>query len=390
MISRREFLKGTLISGATASLAAEFVLPSVLHAEDSGIPGKELLIVRSRRFFDLEMPLDKLQSWITPVDLFFVRNHVSEPYALNVASWQLSVAGEVEHPVQLSYDDLAKFEPATVTNTLECAGNGRSFFEPHAPGIQWQRGAVGNARWTGPRLKDVLGRAGLKTTGKHVVFKGLEEPPGKVPQFMRSIPLEKALDPNTLVATHMNGERLTKHHGFPARILVPGWIGAASTKWVTEIRVLDHEFDGNYMKPGYRIPTRALAPGEELKPDDATVAITRLNVKSVIASPGDGSTATHGVIPVHGAAWAGEADVTRVDISTDGGQTWSPAELGPDHAKYAWRLWKYSWTPKKSGDYVIMSRATDGDGRVQPSQAAWNPSGYLWNAIDRVKIHVQA
>ena len=388
MLSRRDFLKASLISGAAASVAGNLAVPSLLRAQDSGIPGKELLIVRSRRFFDLEMPLDQLQNWITPVDLFFVRNHVGEPYSVNVATWKLSIGGEVEHPVELSYGDLAKFEIATIINTLECAGNGRAFFDPHAAGIQWQRGAVGNARWSGPRLKDILARAGVKPTGKYVVFKGLEEPPGKVPQFMRSIPIEKALDPDTLLATQMNGEQLPKHHGFPARIMVPGWIGAASMKWVTEITVLDHEFDGFYMKPGYRIPTRSLAPGEELKPDEATVPVTRLNVKSVIAGPGDGSTARAGVIPVHGAAWAGEADVVRVDISTDGGHSWVPAELGSDHARYSWRLWQYSWTPKKPGDYVIMSRATDSTGRVQPSQAAWNPSGYLWNAIDQVKIHV--
>ena len=389
MISRRDFLKRSLISGAAMSVAGNLARPRLMWAEDSGIPGKELLIVRSRRFFDLEMPLDKLQSWITPVDLFFVRNHVGEPYSLNASTWKLSIGGEVQHPVELSYEDLGKIESATVTNTLECAGNGRAFFNPHAAGIQWQRGAVGNARWSGPRLKDVLARAGLKPTGKHVVFKGLEEPPGKVPQFMRSIPIEKALDPDTLVATHMNGEKLSKHHGFPARILVPGWIGAASTKWVTEMTVLDHEFDGFYMKPGYRMPTRALAPGEELKPDDVTAPVTRLNVKSVIASPGDGSTARSGMIPVHGVAWAGEADVTGVDISTDGGKTWAPAELGADHAKYSWRLWKYPWTAKSRGDYVIMSRAKDSDGRLQPAQPAWNPSGYVWNAIDQVKIHVE-
>ncbi len=388
MISRRDFLKGSLLSGATVSIAGNLTLPRLMWAEDSGIPGKELLIVRSRRFLDLEMPLEKVQSWITPVDLFFVRNHVGEPYSLNASTWKLSIAGEVERPAELSYEDLGKIESATVTNTLECAGNGRAFFNPHAAGIQWQRGAVGNARWSGPRLKDVLARAGVKPTGKHVVFKGLEEPPGKVPQFMRSIPIEKALDPDTLVATHMNGEKLPKHHGFPARILVPGWIGAASMKWVTEITVLDHEFDGFYMKPGYRIPTRALAPGEELKPDDVTVPVTRLNVKSVIASPGDGSTARPGTIPIHGVAWAGEEDITGVDISTDGGKTWAPAELGTDHAKYSWRLWKYPWTAKNRGEYVIMSRAKDSSGRVQPAQASWNPSGYLWNAIDQVKIHV--
>jgi DMSO/TMAO reductase YedYZ molybdopterin-dependent catalytic subunit len=207
---------------------------------------------------------------------------------------------------------------------------------------------------------------------------------------MRSIPIEKALDPDTLVATHMNGEKLSPHHGFPARIMVPGWIGAASLKWVAEIRVLDHEFDGNYMKPGYRLPERSLAPGEDLKPGDVTNAVTKLNVKSVIAAPGDGSLIRRRPFTIRGAAWAGEAEVTRVDVSVDNGQTWKPADLGQDHAKYAWRLWQYTWTPQKAGGYVIMSRATDSAGRVQPAQAAWNPSGYLWNAIDQVKIHVQA
>jgi DMSO/TMAO reductase YedYZ molybdopterin-dependent catalytic subunit len=390
MISRRDFLKRAVLGGTAASFAARFPVASPLHAQNSGIPGKELMIVRSPRFFDLEMPLDKLQSWITPVDLFFVRNHVSEPYSVNPDTWRLNVTGEVDHPLELSYADLQKLDSVTVTNTLECAGNGRAFFEPHAPGIQWQRGAVGNARWTGPRLNDLLNRAGVKPTGKHVVFKGLEEPPGKVPQFMRSIPIEKALDPDTLVATHMNGEKLSPHHGFPARIMVPGWIGAASLKWVAEIRVLDHEFDGNYMKPGYRLPERSLAPGEDLKPGDVTNAVTKLNVKSVIAAPGDGSLIRRRPFTIRGAAWAGEADVTRVDVSVDNGQTWKPADLGQDHAKYAWRLWQYTWTPQKAGGYVIMSRATDSAGRVQPAQAAWNPSGYLWNAIDQVKIHVQA
>jgi sulfite oxidase len=289
----------------------------------------------------------------------------------------------------LSLADLAKLEPHTVTNTLECAGNGRAFQNPRVPGVQWQRGAVGTARFTGPRLRDVLQRAGVKPAGKHVMFHGLDEVPGKVPPFIRSIPLEKATDTDTLIALQMNGAALTKHHGFPARALVPGWVGAASCKWLSEIRVLDKEFDGNFMNPGYRMPNQPVKPGEAVKPED-THPVTALGVKSIIASPTEGASLKSRSIHIQGAAWAGEGDIARVEISTDGGASWQAAQLGKDQAHYAWRLWSYAWKAPKSGDYAIRSRATDSQGRTQPETAVWNPSGYLYNAIDQVKIHVAA
>jgi DMSO/TMAO reductase YedYZ molybdopterin-dependent catalytic subunit len=386
VISRRDFLKA---SGAIASATA--FSPWLAWAADDGlaVPGKDRMIVRSYRFLDLEMPPEYAQSWITPVPHFFVRNHMHEPNTLDAADWRLTIAGEVEKPLTLSLPDLAKIESRTVTNTLECAGNGRGFYQPRVPGVQWQRGAVGTARFAGPRLKDLLQRAGVKPTGKHVMFHGLDEVPGKVPPFIRSIPLEKAMDADTLVATQMNGAALTKHHGFPARVLVPGWVGAASCKWLTEIKVLDKEFDGNFMKPGYRMPNEPVKPGDSVNPD-ATHPLTALGVKSLIASPSAGATLKKRVIAIHGAAWAGEADIARVDISTDSGATWQPAQLGSDQAHYAWRLWSFTWKPTRAGDYMVMSRATDSQGRVQPLTAAWNPSGYLYNAIDQVKIHVQA
>lgn len=254
--------------------------------------------------------------------------------------------------------------------------------------MQWQRGAIGTAHYTGPRLKDILARSGLKPTAKHVAFEGLDEPPSKVPPFIRSIPIEKALDPDTLLAMQMNGAPLLKHYGYPVRALVPGWIGAASCKWLTEIRVLDHEFDGNFMKPSYRLSKVPVTPGAEVNPED-TVPITRLNVKSFITHPAEGSTAKLGGVQIRGAAWAGEAAVSKVEVSSDGGRTWSPAQLGKDHAKYAWRFFEYVWRPGKQGNYALMSRATDSLGRMQPQQTAWNPSGYLWNGIDQVNIHVE-
>jgi len=353
------------------------------------IPGEAGLIVRSERFFDLETPSEFFDSWITPVPRFFVRNHMHEPATLEASSWQLSVGGEVEKPLTLTLADLQKMTSHSVTNTLECAGNGRAFVQPHVPGIQWQKGAVGTAKFSGPRLRDVLQRAGVKETGKHVMFRGLDEVPGKVPPFIRSIPIEKALDDDTLVALQMNGAAIPKHHGFPARTLVPGWVGAASCKWLSEIKVLEKEFDGNFMKPGYRMPNHPLNPGDALNVEDSH-AITALKVKSLIASPADGSSVKSRALTIRGAAWAGEADIAKVEVSTDEGATWQSAQLGHDQAKYAWRLWNYRWKAPKPGDYTILSRATDMQGRVQPATAEWNPSGYLNNTIDRVRVHVEA
>ena len=384
MNSRRTFLK-TL--PALASLAS---LPRWVRADNRvstvSVPGEGGMIVRSLRFYDLETPVEYFNTWLTPVPHFFVRNHMHEPVELDAATWRLSVGGEVEKPVTLALAELSKFETHSVVNTLECAGNGRGFQRPQVPGIQWGKGAVSTAKFTGPRLRDVLGRAGVKSSGKHVMFRGLDEIPGKVPPFIRSIPIEKALDSDTLLATHMNGMPLTKHHGFPARALVPGWIGAASCKWLTEIKILDSEFVGNFMSPGYRLPNQPVKPGEAVKPED-THPVTVLNVKSVIVGPMDGSRVKAGQIAVHGVAWAGEANVAKVEISTDGGASWKQATLGHEQARYAWRMWRHDFAAK-AGDYSILSRATDSLGRVQPETAVWNPSGYLYNAIDQVKIHV--
>jgi sulfite oxidase len=385
MISRRSFL--TAVSGGMAAT----LLPRFTAADEAAVvvPGEAGMIVRSARFLDLEMPPEFFASWLTPVPHFFVRNHMYEPSTLDSAEWRLSIGGEVETPLSVGLKDLAKMESHTVTNTLECAGNGRGFQQPKVPGVQWQRGAVGTAHFTGPRLRDLLLRAGVKATGKHVMFRGLDEIPGKVPPFIRSIPIEKAIHADTLVATRMNGTSLARHHGFPARALVPGWIGAASCKWLTEIKILDHEFEGNFMKPGYRIPNHPISPGSDVNPED-THPITALGVKSIIAQPGDGSTINFRFLKIRGAAWAGEAAVTRVHISSDGGTTWRAARLGSQQARYAWRLWEYDWSAPKTGNFTIMSRATDDQGNTQPQTATWNPSGYLFNAIDQVNIHVSA
>ncbi|MFZ0320995.1 MAG: sulfite oxidase [Candidatus Sulfotelmatobacter sp.] len=387
MNSRREFLKQMSGAALVAAATPAMLTWAIPQEEAVPFPGEEGMVLRSFRFVDLESPVEYFNTWLTPVPHFFVRNHMHEPSALEAGDWRLSLGGEVERPLTLRLEELSKMEAHSVVNTLECAGNGRGLHRPQVPGIQWGKGAVGTARFSGPRLRDVLQRAGVKSAGKHVMFRGLDDIPGKVPPFIRSIPLEKALDADTLIATHMNGSPLTKHHGFPARALVPGWIGSASCKWLTEIKVLEAEFAGNFMNPGYRLPNQPVKPGEVVKPED-THPVTGLSVKSVIASPSDGATVKTGRLTVHGAAWAGEANIVKVEISMDGGATWNAAKLGHEQSRYAWRLWSYEWKTGKAGDYTIQSRATDSQGRIQLATPVWNPSGYLYNAVDQVQIHV--
>jgi sulfite oxidase len=387
MSSRRDFLKqmsGAALAASAWSPVLTWAVPP--QGQRIEVPGEDGLFLRSFRFVDLETPVEYFNTWLTPVNHFFVRNHMHEPSELSADDWRLNVSGEVEKPVTLNLTELFRLETHAVVNTLECAGNGRSLHRPQVPGIQWGKGAVSTARFSGPRLRDVLQRAGVKASGKHVMFRGLDEVPSKVPPFIRSIPIDKALDSDTLIATHMNGVPLTRHHGFPARALLPGWIGAASCKWLTEIKILESEFVGNFMSPGYRFPDQPVKPGDAVKPED-THPLTALTVKSVISGPRDGGTLKSGRVVVQGAAWAGEADVVKVEVSTDGGANWNPAKLGHEQAHYAWRLWSHQWTAK-DGDYTILSRATDSQGRTQPAAPVWNPSGYLYNAVDQVKVHV--
>jgi DMSO/TMAO reductase YedYZ molybdopterin-dependent catalytic subunit len=388
MPTRRDFLK-TMSAAAMTAGAAHPLLSWAADRAAIRVPDKDGMIIRSYRFLDLEMPVEFMTDWITPVNHFYVRNHMFEPPKFDAKAWKLTISGEIEKPLTLTLADLEKISVHSVTNTMECAGNGRSGHSPKVPGIQWGKGAVGNAKFSGPSLRTLIERAGVKNTGKHVQFRGLDQVPGKVPPFVRSIPIEKAMDGDTLIATYMNGAALTAHHGFPARAVTPGWAGAASCKWLTEITVLDKPAEGNFMSPGYRMPNTPVTPGEPVKPEDMH-SVTALTVKSTIAAPSDDAKLKPGAHVIRGVAWAGEADITKVEISTDGGNSWNPAQLGKDKAKYAWRLWTYAWKPTKSGNYEILSRATDSQGRVQPDAAVWNPSGYLYNACDQVKVYVQA
>lgn len=344
--------------------------------------------VLSKRPEDLEMPLSGFGDYITPIDHFFVRTHVYVP-TVNLNDWRLHIDGEVATPLTLTMDDLKKLPPVELVSVVECAGNGRGFAEPPVPGLQWTNGSVGNGRWRGVRLADVLKRAGLKDSATEILFNGADVPLGTMQDFRRTITAKKALDPNTLLAYEMNGVTLPVKHGFPLRVVAPGWASDSWVKWVTNITVLDKEFDGFWMKNAYRKPDHAIAPGSAMSPDKM-VPVTSLRVKSVIATPTDGSTIRLGdTVMVKGVAWSGDkGPVASVDVSTDGGRTWKGAALGPDKSQFGWRQWAFSFRPTRESYYNVMARAKDVNGDTQPFAQEWNPSGYGWNVVQRVGLNV--
>jgi DMSO/TMAO reductase YedYZ molybdopterin-dependent catalytic subunit len=386
--SRRALLNLALRASAFGAVA--HVAPRTVWAQAPRVaPGKEKLIVRSVRPPDYETPVALLDSWLTPVEHFYVRQHMPTPAGLDAATWTLQVEGEVDTPVSMTLDELRKLPAVSVTTVLECAGNGRAFFDPPVAGIQWEKGAVGNARWTGVRMADVLKRAGVKSTGRVVTMNGADRGMNQQPDFIRQVPIDKALHPETLIAYEMNGQPIQPLHGFPLRAIVPGWEGAYSVKWLTSLRVIDRDFDGFWVATAYRYPTKIVAPGAAVDPKDMA-PLMGLAVKSLITRPLDAAVVPPGKIEVAGFAWAGEPDIARVEVSTDHGQSWQAARLVGERAKYAWRRFEFAFQATKPESVLILSRATDATGRTQPFTPPWNPSGYLWNAPDSVRVEVKA
>jgi DMSO/TMAO reductase YedYZ molybdopterin-dependent catalytic subunit len=370
-----------------AALGAAGGLAPLLHAlQSGGAKPDSRFIVRSRTPQDLETPVSLLTDWITPNDVFFVRTHLPTPN-VERSAWTLAIKGSVERSLTLRLDDLRAFPRVTSVVTLECAGNGRTFFDPPVAGVQWGKGAVGNARWTGVRLADVLQRAGVRTSGQFVLFDGADRPVGTVPDFARTLPMAKAIHRDTLLAFEMNGAPLPTAHGFPLRAIVPGWEGAYWVKWLTSIDVLDAQHDGFFVQTAYRYPRQPVAPGTVV-PATEMEPLTGLTVKSLIVSPTDGAGLRAGSLRVSGFAWTGDGEIARVDVSTDGGKSWQPTSLGRDREQYAWRAFAYEWRGAPTGTYTVMARAVDSRGRVQNDAPQWNPSGYLWNAPDRVTVTV--
>lgn len=377
MTSRRGFL---IASGAAAVGLAFRAGRAGAQATPPPVRGKEKLIVRSPRPINLESRVNDLVAYHTPEDVFFVRNNLEAP-TIDASQWSLRIDGEVDAPLMLGLADLKALAMVDHDVMLECAGNGRSFHQPRASGIQWTHGAVGNARWRGVRLADVLALSKPRPSARHVAFDGADRPPTpQAPDFIRSIPMWKALNPQTLIALEMNGTPLPALHGGPARALVPGFVASASIKWLERIMVLSEEFDGFYMKSNYTAP--------RVDNEKEIYSLQSLEVKSLIVEPADGARlAQPDRLTIRGWAWSGEAELTGVDVSTDGGQTWAPARFTGTWDRYSWRGWELPWDAKW-GSHTIMARATDSLGRVQPPTRAWNRLGYRWNVIHAVKVDV--
>ncbi len=346
-------------------------------------------IVRSESPLNLEMPFSTLDSFITPTKSFYVRTHFPVP-AIDRDAWWLHVEGEVEKAFAINYEQLMTFESVTTPVTLECAGNNRSFLEPKVKGVQWHLGAVSTAEWTGVRLSTLLDQVTLKSNACEVILEGadcgmLEDPksPSGELKFARSIPLEKARR-DVLLAYKMNGEDLPPEHGFPVRAIVPGWYAMASVKWLQRIIVTDRPFTGYYQTIDYAYWEKR-DDIAELKP------LTEVQVKAEIARPAENEIVpANSKVCVRGGAWACDAEITKVELSTDGGATWSDTKLLGESKPNAWRFWEFDWqTPSQPGKQTLIARATDSLGRTQPVMRDPDRGTYMINHLLPIEFEVK-
>ena len=359
----------------------------------AGLPKTDML-VHSDNPFNGEFPPHLLDDNVTPTSRHFVRNNNGIPERAikqDLSGWQLVVDGEVHKELALTMEDLLQFPQVTMDVVLECAGNGRSLFVPEVDGTPWRRGAVACSKWTGVRLRDVLQAAGVKTTAVYTGNYGDDIPVDGSEQFSRGIPIEKALDEHTLIALKMNGEVLPAAHGFPARLIVPGWIGSSMQKWLNRIWVRDRVHDSEKMSGyAYRIPAYQVEPGHKPPVEDMRIA-TSLSVKSIITRPEPHSNfSTENTIKVRGHAWAGENRISKVQVSTDFGINWQETELTPPSNRSAWYHWETHITLANKGYYEIWARAYSDIRNAQPFTQPWNPKGYLGNVIHRVPTTITA
>jgi DMSO/TMAO reductase YedYZ molybdopterin-dependent catalytic subunit len=314
------------------------------------------------------------------------------PTSVDLATWRLKVHGRVDHPLELSMDDLkTKFPPARVVAVNQCSGNSRGRFAPRVLGGQWGDGAMGNAEWVGARLRDVLAMAGVRQGAVQATFDGLDKPAfPTVPDFVKSLDLARITeDPDVIVAYQMNGQPLPMLNGFPARLVVPGWYATYWVKNLSEIEVVESVFEKFWMKPAYRIPDTACGCVEPGTAPARTVPINRMTVRSFIATPATGARLPLGQpVPVKGIAFDGGAGITEVQLSADGGATWYRTQLGPDLGRYSFREWAATWTPPRAGNQRLMVRAFNAIGESQGAAPLWNPAGYLRNVIEHVDLQV--
>ena len=389
---RRGFLGASTLglAGSVLGVAVPLQMTATRAlAQGADLSGKEGLDVLNDRPVNAETPAHLLDDPITPKSRHFIRNNGIVPADTSAEGWTLSIDGMVDSPMELTIGELRdNFEVVTLALTLECGGNGRAFFDPPASGNQWTYGAVACSEWTGVRLKDVLEAAGVQDgviyTGHYGADGHLSGDPDRSP-LSRGIPIEKAMTDNVLIAFEMNGEALHPMNGAPLRIVVPGWPGSCSQKWLTRIELLDRVHDGTKMSaPSYQVPAYPVAPGTEVPLEDFEI-INAMPVKSLITHPQDG-TQTGTEFEVRGHAWAGDRTVRRMEVSSDYGESWQEAELSDPVNDGAWQNWRTTVTVPQPGYYEIWARATDSDGVMQPFAIRWNPKGYLNNSFHKVAV----
>lgn len=396
---RRGFLKGAGLAsmGAMLGMTIPFhrnmpqgLIPAAFAAEGV-IEGKDGLRLLNDRPLNAETPAHLLDDPITPTDRHFIRNNGLPPEEVDPETWTLTVDGLVDTPLALTIADMKKdFEVVTMALVIECGGNGRAAFDPPARGNQWSTGAVACSNWTGVRLKDVLNKAGVKDGVVYTAHVGadthLSGDPEKLP-ISRGMPIEKAMTDDVLIAFGMNGGPLHPMNGAPLRLVVPGWPGSCSQKWLKRVWLRDQVHDGPKMTgTSYRVPNRPVAPGEEVAKEDFEI-IERMPVKSLITTPANDAQVDKTAL-VRGHAWSGDRSIEAMDVSIDFGATWIPAELDPPVNEGAWQNWRVNVSFPKAGYYEIWSRATDSAGAMQPFAIDWNPKGYLNNTMHRVAVRV--
>ncbi len=410
MIKRRDFLKsmvGGIAAGAGGLLSSRSILSAAAATEFAELPGvalesaileslsgKKPLIKRTFRPPNFETPLRDFNQQFTPNDVFYVRYHLANIPKIAVKDWVLKVGGEsVETPMELSLEALKKqFEVIEIAAVSQCAGNRRGLVQPHVQGIQWGYGAMGNAQWKGIRLKDILNQAGIKPDALEVVCNGADSAPiAGTPDFVKSLPLRKALDQNTLIAFEMNGEPLPHWNGYPARLVIPGWTATYWVKHLTSIDVIARPFDGYWMKTAYRIPRGAFPTADKFLSQQTatTTPITEMMVNSLITNLENGqSFKLDQWIDVKGIAWDGGHGIEQVEVSLDEGKAWLQAKLGRDYGAFSWRQWHFRFMPPKKGIHSLMAKATNRIGVTQPFELIQNPSGYHHNRVQKIKVSV--
>lgn len=406
-MNRRQILKGgagmlALAGGAgwlpQLARATQMSLPAGTAAEQAleALPGKVALIRKTYRPPNYETPISYFNEDFTPNNAFFVRYHLSDIPEVSAATWKVTIGGPgAQKPGEFTLDQLkTQFEKVEIAAVNQCSGNRRGYSDPHVPGVEWGPGAMGNAKWAGVRLKELLDKVGLAKETIEIAFNGAEGPAYvKTPDFQKSLPTWKAIDENTLVAYEMNGEALPHWNGFPARLVVPGWTGTYWMKHLIDVQALTEPLKTFWMNPAYRIPSSLFPVVQRFTsqepPNSPNTPITEMVVNSLVTNFEEGAEVKAGQpVKVQGVAWDGGYGIVEVAVSIDAGRQWMPAELGPDLGRFAWRRWTYAFTPAQPGAVTVTVRARNAAGQTQVEKLLFNGAGYQNNVVQALGLKV--